>query len=64
MKLGGEHVENPFILVGQISTAFYFAYFLIIVPAIGVIENTMMDLATQSETELADNASPAYALSH
>jgi ubiquinol-cytochrome c reductase cytochrome b subunit len=32
--------------VGQASTAFYFAWFLVIVPFIGIIENTLMDIAT------------------
>ena len=30
----------------QFATAFYFAWFLIIVPIIGLAENTLMDLAT------------------
>ncbi len=33
------HPETPYLEIGQISTAFYFAWFLIIVPAIGIIEN-------------------------
>jgi quinol-cytochrome oxidoreductase complex cytochrome b subunit len=43
--IGSQHPEEPFILVGQISTFFYFAWFLVIVPTIGVIENTLMDIA-------------------
>jgi len=54
--VGGQHVEEPFITLGQIGTAFYFAsasepaagtygartgYFLIIIPAIGFVENTL-----------------------
>ena len=46
MAVGQEHVENPWILVGQIATAVYFAFFIVIVPLIGVIENTLMDVAT------------------
>lgn len=42
---GGQHVEEPFITLGQFATAFYFGWFLIIVPAVGIIENTLMDLA-------------------
>ena len=45
MKLGACHVETPFIELGQLSTALYFGYFLIIVPAISLIENTLMDLS-------------------
>lgn len=44
MQLGAKHVEDPFIFFGQISTVFYFAHFVLIVPAISLIENTLMDL--------------------
>jgi ubiquinol-cytochrome c reductase cytochrome b subunit len=43
--IGSQHPEEPFVLIGQIATAYYFAWFLIIVPAIGLFENTIMDLA-------------------
>jgi len=45
MKLGACHVETPFIELGQLSTVLYFGYFLLIVPAISLIENTLMDLS-------------------
>jgi ubiquinol-cytochrome c reductase cytochrome b subunit len=45
MKLGACHVESPFIELGQISTGFYFSYFIIIVPIISLIENTLADLS-------------------
>jgi ubiquinol-cytochrome c reductase cytochrome b subunit len=44
--LGGQHPEPPFITLAQFSTGFYFAYFLILLPAIGILENTLFDLAT------------------
>ena len=44
MQLGAKHVESPFIEFGQISTALYFAYFVIIVPFVTFIENTLIDL--------------------
>ena len=44
MQLGAKHVESPFIEFGQISTALYFAYFFVLVPAVSVIENTLIDL--------------------
>jgi ubiquinol-cytochrome c reductase cytochrome b subunit len=44
MKLGAEHVESPFIELGQISTALYFSHFLLIVPVISLIENSLIDL--------------------
>jgi len=45
MWIGSQHPETPFIEIGQISTAFYFSWFLIIVPLLGIIENTLIDLA-------------------
>jgi len=49
MYLGACHVEDPFILVGQVCTALYFGFFLVIVPMVGIIENTLLDLATASD---------------
>lgn len=46
--IGGNHAEEPFITIGQICTTFYFSYFLIIMPLNGIIENTLMDIATSS----------------
>ena len=45
MKLGACHVETPFIELGQLSTALYFGYFVLIVPVVSLIENTLMDLS-------------------
>jgi ubiquinol-cytochrome c reductase cytochrome b subunit len=46
MQLGAKHVESPFIEFGQISTVLYFAHFLIIVPFITLLENSLIDIAT------------------
>ncbi len=46
MWIGSQHPESPFVEIGQFATAFYFSWFLIIVPIIGMAENTLMDLAT------------------
>jgi ubiquinol-cytochrome c reductase cytochrome b subunit len=43
-QLGAKHVESPFIELGQVSTVLYFAYFLILMPTISIIENTCVDL--------------------
>jgi len=53
MYLGACHVEDPFITVGQISTALYFAWFVVIVPVIGIVENTLLDLATEGNSKKA-----------
>ena len=44
MELGAKHVESPFIEFGQISTVVYFAHFLIIVPLISLLENTLIEI--------------------
>ena len=44
MQLGAKHVESPFIEFGQLSTVLYFAHFIFIVPAVSLLENTLVDL--------------------
>ncbi len=46
MQLGAKHVESPFIEFGQISTVIYFSHFLIIVPLISLLENSLIELAS------------------
>ena len=48
MQLGAKHVESPFIEFGQISTLLYFSHFLIIVPVISLLENSLTDLNNNS----------------
>ena len=47
MWIGSQHPVSPYIEIGQIATAFYFLWFLIFVPIIGIIENTLLDLANE-----------------
>jgi ubiquinol-cytochrome c reductase cytochrome b subunit len=49
MQLGAKHVESPFIEFGQISTILYFSYFLVTVPLITYIENTLIDLSVDGK---------------
>jgi ubiquinol-cytochrome c reductase cytochrome b subunit len=49
MQLGAKHVESPFIEFGQISTVLYFAHFLIIVPLVSLLENSLIDLNINSK---------------
>lgn len=51
MWIGSQHPDYPYLQIGQFSTAYYFAHFFIIVPLIGLIENTLLDL-TLSENEI------------
>lgn len=47
MELGAKHVESPFIEFGQICTVIYFSHFLIIVPIISLLENTLIDITSK-----------------
>lgn len=49
MWIGSQHPDSPYIEIGQFATVFYFSYFLIIVPFISIIENTLLDLATSND---------------
>lgn len=42
--IGSMHVEAPYTTVGSISTIFYFTYFIVIIPSISIIENTIYEL--------------------
>nr|AJD22332.1 cytochrome b [Schizopygopsis kialingensis] len=43
--IGGMPVEHPFIIIGQIASALYFALFLIFMPLAGWVENKALELA-------------------
>jgi quinol-cytochrome oxidoreductase complex cytochrome b subunit len=45
--IGSQHPESPFVEVGQAATAFYFLWFLAIVPLCGIMENTFFDVANK-----------------
>jgi ubiquinol-cytochrome c reductase cytochrome b subunit len=56
MWIGSQHPNTPYVEIGQIATAFYFAWFLVIVPIIGLSENTLMDVATTKTSRSASRA--------
>ena len=47
--IGAQHPESPYLEIGQFATAFYFVWFLFIVPVCGIMENTLFDIATHKE---------------
>ena len=51
MELGAKHVESPFIEFGQLSTIIYFAYFLIIIPSISLLENSLAGIIRTNVTQ-------------
>ena len=44
--IGSQHPETPYLEIGQFSTAFYFFWFLLFLPVVGILENTLFDTAT------------------
>nr|ARE30537.1 cytochrome b [Ophisops leschenaultii] len=40
--IGGQPVEHPFIIIGQLASMLYFMLFLIFLPAIAALENTLL----------------------
>jgi ubiquinol-cytochrome c reductase cytochrome b subunit len=55
MQLGAKHVESPFIELGQISTVIYFSYFLIIIPSLSLLENSLIELPYKDEEAYLNN---------
>ena len=49
MWIGAMHPETPYLEIGQAATVFYFIWFLLLVPVIGIIENTLLDLALEND---------------
>jgi ubiquinol-cytochrome c reductase cytochrome b subunit len=49
MQLGAKHVEDPFILLGQLSTVLYFSYFVAILPLASYLDNSLTDLSNKPE---------------
>lgn len=51
MWVGSCRAESPYIEIGATVTVVYFAWFLVIVPVVRVIENTLMDIDTSNKFE-------------
>ena len=60
MLLGAKHVESPFIEFGQISTVIYFSYFLIIVPFISLLENSLVEVSVKDNVVLYEEIARPY----
>jgi quinol-cytochrome oxidoreductase complex cytochrome b subunit len=42
--IGGMPVEDPYILIGQILSFFYFFYFVVLIPSIGKLEKLLLNV--------------------
>nr|YP_009734561.1 cytochrome b [Microzoanthus occultus]QIB71114.1 cytochrome b [Microzoanthus occultus] len=40
--IGSRPVEEPYILIGQLASLFYFTYFIVLTPLIGILENYLL----------------------
>ena len=40
--IGLEFVETPYVQIGQIATVFYFFYFLVLIPLVGLLETSLI----------------------
>lgn len=58
--IGGQPVESPFYEIGQIATAYYFPFFLIILPVLGYLEKFLIRLWYEKNSKLGmQSSSPA-----
>ena len=44
--VGGQAVEEPYIMIGRILTIFYFSYFVVILPIMGYLEDILAYMET------------------
>jgi ubiquinol-cytochrome c reductase cytochrome b subunit len=51
MWIGSQHPTSPFVEVGQVATALYFLWFIFFVPLIGIIENSLFDIGSTSDSK-------------
>ena len=42
--IGQNHVEYPFVEMGQINTIIYFVYFLLLIPFLSVIDQVILNI--------------------
>jgi len=54
MWIGAMHPEYPYYDIGAYATIYYFVHFLVIVPGVGILENTLMDVAVNKTSKLRE----------
>jgi ubiquinol-cytochrome c reductase cytochrome b subunit len=42
--LGGQPIEEPYVLLGQVCTGYYFLYFLVIIPFLNYFERRSLKI--------------------
>ncbi len=56
---GGAPAEEPFVMISQVATIYYFAHFLIILPILSMVERTLPLPNSISESVLHGEAAEA-----
>ena len=41
--IGQKPVKDTYVLVGQLATVFYFLFFIVLIPVIGIVETRLVD---------------------
>ena len=52
--IGSQHPTTPYVEIGQVATAVYFGWFIVIYPVVGLLENTLSDLGTSLRLNLVN----------
>jgi len=45
MYIGSQHAEEPYVTIGAVATFLYFAWYFVLTPLVGLVENTLADLS-------------------
>ena len=50
--IGQQPVEDPYVLIGQIASVYFFIYFLVLIPFLGVFEQYLIKYVPESKSSL------------
>jgi quinol-cytochrome oxidoreductase complex cytochrome b subunit len=53
--IGQEPVEDPYILIGQLASVYFFVYFLIFIPLLGKLEAFLIHYKADEEPKQWDS---------
>jgi ubiquinol-cytochrome c reductase cytochrome b subunit len=59
--IGQEPVEDPYILIGQLASVYFFVYFLIFMPFLGKLESFLIHYKNDEASEVASRPTLAAA---
>ena len=62
MNFVAAHATEPFVTLGAVATAVYFGWFIVLVPLVGLLENTLLDVARDPSVSVSvSSPSPQFA---